>query len=279
MALALEGKDTIVTGGAGGLGNAAGCALARDGANVTLVGRTEASLVEAAERVQAVAAGGARVQICSADAMDAKDLERALDVACGDDGGLDIFVATVGGATMKPLTAFAAEEFMADVRINIEPAFLAIKHGGRRMTTRGGGAIVCVSSTASKLAWPMLTSYAAGKGGLEALVRSAAVELGDARIRINAVRPGLTRTNATGSLFENADMLGRYIEQKPLGRAGEPDDIAQAIRYLAGPESSWVTGQSFAIDGGHELTKAPSAEPEMRAAFGDEAYEAAVLLK
>jgi NAD(P)-dependent dehydrogenase (short-subunit alcohol dehydrogenase family) len=211
--------------------------------------------------------------------MDAKALERALDVACGEDGGLDIFIATVGGASMKPLAAFEAEEFMADVRLNIEPAFLAIKHGGRRMVTRGGGAIVCVSSTAAKLAWPMLTSYAAGKGGLEALVRSAALELGEARVRINAVRPGLTQTHATSSLFDNAELLGRYIEQKPLGRAGAPDDIAQAIRYLAGPESSWVTGQSFAIDGGHELTKAPSAESEMRAAFGDEAYEAALLLR
>jgi NAD(P)-dependent dehydrogenase (short-subunit alcohol dehydrogenase family) len=236
-------------------------------------------LAEAVRSVEAVAAVGSKIRTCAADAMDAKALERALDVACGEDGGLDIFIATVGGASMKPLAAFEAEEFMADVRLNIEPAFLAIKHGGRRMVTRGGGAIVCVSSTAAKLAWPMLTSYAAGKGGLEALVRSAALELGEARVRINAVRPGLTQTHATSSLFDNAELLGRYIEQKPLGRAGAPDDIAQAIRYLAGPESSWVTGQSFAIDGGHELTKAPSAESEMRAAFGDEAYEAALLLR
>jgi len=269
--------DAIVTGGAGGLGSAAGCALARDGANVTLVGRTRQTLEESAERVRASAADGARVAICVADAMDPEQLERALDTACGDDGGLDIFIATVGGASMKPLTAFEPDEFMAEVRLNIEPAFLAIKHGGRRMVVRGGGSIVCVSSTAARIAWPMLTSYAAGKGGVEALVRSAAAELGPARIRINAVRPGLTRTNATEGMFESGDVVARYVEQKPLGRTGEPEDIAEAIRYLAGPAASWVTGQSIAVDGGHELTRAPDLDPEMRAALGDDAFETALL--
>jgi NAD(P)-dependent dehydrogenase (short-subunit alcohol dehydrogenase family) len=113
------------------------------------------------------------------------------------------------------------------------------------------------------------------KAGVVALIRVAADELGHLAVRVNAVRPGLTRTARNAALFEG-EIHQRFVEQKPLGRTGRPDDIAAAIRYLAGPESSWVTGQSFAVDGGHELRRAADLEAGARAAWGDAAVDAAL---
>ena len=88
-------------------------------------------------------------------------------------------------------------------------------------------------------------------------VRCAAEELGARKIRVNAARPGMTRNSSNDAMFANDRLIGKFLAEIPLGRTGEPDDIAGAVRYLAGPESSWVTGQSFAADGGHELRKNP----------------------
>src|SRR4029077_7722473 len=109
--------------------------------------------------------------------------------------------------------------------------------------------------------------------GLESFIQTAAEELGPANIRINAVRPGLTTSNNTGPLHQEP-IHSKFVEQMPLGRTGVPDDIAAAVRYLAGPESSWVTGQSFAIEGGNELRKAPYLEGTVRTRFGDEVVDA-----
>jgi len=136
-----------------------------------------------------------------------------------------------------------------------------------------GGSIVCISSTAATLPFAYLPAYHTSKGGLENFVRAAAEELGQAGIRVNAVRPGLTRSDGTGGMIENPDILKRFIAEFPLGRAGEPDDIAEAVRYLAGPESSWVTGQSFAVDGGNEIRKNPDLSDMIAAMFGQETLD------
>jgi NAD(P)-dependent dehydrogenase (short-subunit alcohol dehydrogenase family) len=102
----------------------------------------------------------------------------------------------------------------------------------------------------------------------------AADELGAVNVRVNAVRPGLVKTSANTRLFDNAATMELFKEQEPLGRHGVPDDIASGVRYLAGPESSWVTGQSFAIEGGLELRKAPYLEGTVRARFGDDLVDA-----
>jgi len=115
------------------------------------------------------------------------------------------------------------------------------------------------------------------KSGVEGLVRGAALELGKLNIRVNAVRPGLVKTDTTkDGLFKNEPVIAQFVAEKPLGRTGVPDDIAAGVRYLAGPESSWVTGQSLGIEGGNELTKAPYLESLVRKRFGDAAIDAAL---
>jgi NAD(P)-dependent dehydrogenase (short-subunit alcohol dehydrogenase family) len=102
-----------------------------------------------------------------------------------------------------------------------------------------------------------LGAYCAAKAALDHLVRAAANELGARGYRFNAIRPGVVRTGATVQIFESPPVVNSFLERVPLGRLGEPDEVAQAIRYLLGPESRWTTGQSFAVDGGNELRGAP----------------------
>ncbi len=134
-----------------------------------------------------------------------------------------------------------------------------------------GGSIVCVSSIAAKLTYPYLSSYNTAKAGLEGFVRVAADELGGRRVRVNAVRPGMTRSAGTEGMFGIPSVVDRVIDECTLGRLGEPEDIAPAIRYFAGPESSWVTGQSFAVDGGNELRRNPDLSDMVIRMFGPEA--------
>jgi NAD(P)-dependent dehydrogenase (short-subunit alcohol dehydrogenase family) len=178
---------------------------------------------------------------------------------------------------MKPLLMFDGDEVLEEMRRNIVSAFLVIRHATPHMTKGGGGSIVCISSDAAKIPWPFLTTYNTSKAGVEGLVRGAALELAPLRVRVNAVRPGLVKTEATkDGLFKNDSVMAQFVAEKPLGRTGVPDDIAAGVRYLAGPESSWVTGQSIGIEGGNELTRAPYLDALVRKRFGDAPIDAAL---
>lgn len=152
-----------------------------------------------------------------------------------------------------PVLLYGDDQFSAEVDQNVRPVYLALKYAGRAMVRAGGGSFVAVSSTAATFSSRYLASYAAGKAAVDQLVRVAADELGPLSVRVNSVRPGLTRTAATAGAIEHQEMGRAFLEGQPLGRHGEPDDIAEAIRHLAGPESSWTTGQCLAVDGGHTL--------------------------
>lgn len=273
----LEGMSALVTGGGGGIGGASATWLARDGAAVVIMGRTKETLDAKREQILADAGPGANVQTFVGDAVDAGELSAAMAQAEALTGRLAMAVAVVGGGTMKPLLMFDAEELAADLERNIISAFLVIKHATPLMTKGGGGSIVCISSDAAKIPWPFLATYNTSKGGVEGLVRGAALELAPLKIRVNAVRPGLVQTEATKTgLFANEEAMAAFLAEKPLRRTGVPDDIGAAVRYLAGPESSWVTGQSLGVEGGNELTRAPYLEFLVRKRFGDDAISAAL---
>lgn len=256
MGKALEGRSALITGGAGGIGLASALHLARDGAAVALMGRTLASLEAGAARIRDEVSG-ARVTVVTGDASVDEDVRGAVEHAVETHGRLDIVVATVGGGGGGgPITNRTGDEFMAAVAASLRPAFLVIREGVPAMPD--GGAFVFISSTAAVMPFAGLAAYCAGKAGLDQMVRVAADELGAKGFRFNAVRPGVTRTGQTGGIFAHEPLMAKFRELTPLVRPGEPDDIAAAVRYLAGPESSWTTGQSFAVDGGNELRGAPS---------------------
>jgi NAD(P)-dependent dehydrogenase (short-subunit alcohol dehydrogenase family) len=269
MAQVLEGKRALVVGGGSGIGYASARLLARDGATVTIAGRTVAKLEAAAERLNAETEGAGRVEIVGCDVMDGGAVRDA--VAAAEGGvGLHIAVTVPGGGPYRPLIGYGDEEFDAALLLNTRPQFLVMKHAGAAMIRAGGGSIVAISSTAAVFTLPFNAGYSAGKAALDHLARNAAEELGRYDVRVNVVRPGLTRTDATGGLVGNEALLGRFLEQQPIARVGEADDIAAAVRYFAGPESSWVTGQCLTVDGGHTLRRFPDLEDMVRSIIGPE---------
>jgi NAD(P)-dependent dehydrogenase (short-subunit alcohol dehydrogenase family) len=271
-AAALAGRTAIVTGGNGGIGAASAKILLQAGAAILIMARRAEALERTRAALLAEVPDGT-VAVFAGDAMVEADVRRALDAACGLQGRLDIVVATVGGGNgFRPLLMLDADTFKAQFDRNVISAFLAIRHGAPLMER--GGSIVCISSNAATLPFNGLAAYHTVKGALENLVRAAAEELGAAGIRVNAVRPGLTRNGRVSYLFDDPAIFGRFLKEFPLGRAGWPIDIAQAVRYLAGPDSGWVTGQSFAIDGGQELRRNPDLSEMMAAAIGREALDA-----
>jgi NAD(P)-dependent dehydrogenase (short-subunit alcohol dehydrogenase family) len=272
----LAGQAALVTGGGGGIGGASAAWLARDGASVMIMGRTEKTLAATKERIKEFAGPEATVEYFVGDALEAGELSEALAAAAALSERLAIAVSVVGGGNMKPLLMFDDAEALDEMRKNIVSAFMVIRHATPLMAAKGGS-IVCISSDAAKIAWPFLTMYNTSKSGVEGLVRGAAMELSPLRIRVNAVRPGLVETDTTrNGLFKNEAVMEQFLVEKPLGRTGVPDDIAAGVRYLAGPESSWVTGQSIGIEGGAEMVRAPYLESLVRSRFGDEAIDAAL---
>ena len=154
---------------------------------------------------------------------------------------------------------WSPDEFSAEVDRNVRPVYLLLHHGVPFMTA--GGSFIAVSSTAAAFSTRGLASYRAGKAAVDALVDVAADELGEIGVRVNSVRPGLTRTGSTTRIFADEALLQRFVSNQAIGRGGEADDVAAAIRFLAGPESSFVTGQHLAVDGGHTLRAMPDMRP------------------
>ncbi len=250
----LAGKTALVTGGSGGIGTACARALVADGARVVIMGRRKELLEASRDRILGEFPD-ARVEIAVGDAGQEDDVRAALQQAHAMADRLDIVIPTVGGSGFAPFLSTKVEDLRRDLDLNITTAFIAMQLAAPMMTN--GGSIVCISSTAATMPFPALSTYCTAKAGLEGLIRTVADELAALNIRVNAVRPGLTRSNATTDMFANPVVIERFLDQTPLKRTGEPEDIAAAVAYLAGPASAWVTGQSFAVDGGQELRRNP----------------------
>jgi NAD(P)-dependent dehydrogenase (short-subunit alcohol dehydrogenase family) len=270
--LALAGKSALVTGGGSGIGLACARYLLRDGATVTIAGRSDDKLRQAAAALEPDIAPGAAVRTVVCDVTDESAVEAAVQTAAAA-GRLDIAVANAGGGAAGPIVGMSLDEWRYTLDVNLTGTFLTVKHAGRAMTG-AGGAIVAMSSIAGVLTHRFMSGYCASKAGLEMLVRCAADELGGLGIRVNAVRPGLVPTDLAAPLATDDAVVADYLDQMPLARLGTTDDIAAAVRWLAGPESSWVTGQCVAIDGGHTLRRGPRIETMIETYFGSEAVAA-----
>ena len=251
----LEGRRAIVVGGGSGIGLASARMLAADGAQVTIAARRGDALAQAAA---GLADEGLEVATAVCDALDGASVAAAVQAAANEHGHLHIAVVVPGGGSIKPVLRFDDDQFSAEVDKNVRPVFLLLKYAGQAMVRAGGGSFVAISSTAASFVPRYLASYAAGKAAVDQLVRVAASELGELGVRVNSVRPGLTRTATTAGAFANAPMIEAFLDGQPIRRSGEADDIAAAVRYFAGPESSWTTGQLLTVDGGHTLREFPN---------------------
>jgi NAD(P)-dependent dehydrogenase (short-subunit alcohol dehydrogenase family) len=255
--LPLSGTAAIVTGGGSGIGLGCALALAADGASVTLVGRTEERLRVGAEQVEAVAADGATVRWVVGDAQDEAAVAGAVAVAAEATGGLDFAVASAGRGGLGPIIATPLEEWNDILATNLTGTFLLFKHAGGVIAGSGGGSMVAISSIAAAVTHPFMGPYCVSKAAVDMLVRQTADELGRAGVRVNSVRPGIVDTDLVSMVMDDEQVMTSYKENMPVSRPGSVDDVAALVRFLLGPESSWVTGTSVSVDGGHHLRRGP----------------------
>ena len=247
---ALTGKVVIVTGAGSGIGRATARAFAETGARVLGVGRRRHALDE-------TAAGLPSIGVHSADLRDPQAPQQVVDTAVDRWGRVDVLVNNAGATRMMPLdqtTAAGVEDLFA---LNVTaPSLLA--RAALPHLRRNGGTILNVSSTYGHRPMPQAAHYAASKAAIEQLTRSWALELAADGVRVNAVAPGPTESEAlTAAGLPEADVEAVKRDEAariPLGRRGEPEEIAAWILRLADPAGAWITGQVLAVDGGLDLT-------------------------
>jgi len=236
-------RVAVVTGSSRGIGRATALRLAADGVAVVVNYRTEAA---SAERVVAdIEANGGRATMTRADAADPAELRTLLDSAEHHYGGLDVLVHNAAGFVRGPLAAATDGDYGHAFSLNAQATFIALSEAGRRM--RDGGRIVFISSAATRINPPGEALYAASKAAGEHLVRTFAREIGPRGITVNSVLPGPTDTDGFAAASAPVEAL---ISQTPLGRLGEPEDIAEVVGFLASDAARWITGQSITVDGG-----------------------------
>lgn len=265
---ALTGQTALVTGGGTGIGLGCARALVADGAAVVLAARDLERLDLAAQRLRDEFVD-ARVRTVSCDVTDEASVASAC-AATAEVGGFSIVVANAGFGGATPFHLTSLEEWNGIVGTNLTGAFLTMKHAVPHLVASGGGSIVAVSSIAGTETHRFMTPYAVSKAGLEMLVKQVADELGSSGIRANAVRPGFVPTDATDALAGIPEIVEDYLAQMPLGRVGDVADVAALVRFLAGPESAWITGTCISADGGHHLRRGPNLESVMTMLHGDQ---------
>lgn len=269
---ALAGFSVIVTGGGTGIGRACAARLAADGAAVTICGRTEATLAAAAEHIAGVAAHGGSVRYVVADVTVEDDVRRVVEEALVPTGALNGCVANAGGGGgLAPYHLQDTEAFVKVLHLNVVGTFLCLKHTVPHMVAAGGGSFVGMSSIAGHVTHRYFGAYPVAKAGVEQIVRNAADEYGPAGIRCNAVRPGFIATELMEAIPRDSEVYRSYVDNTPLGGVGAPEDVAELVRFLIGPESRWITGQVIDIDGGHSLRRGPDFGPFIEPVLGREA--------
>jgi NAD(P)-dependent dehydrogenase (short-subunit alcohol dehydrogenase family) len=267
----LTGQSALVTGGGSGIGLECARAFTRDGASVTIMGRNPEKLEAAQSELEAIDGAG-EIRIHAGDVAREDDVAAAVEVALID-GGLDIAVANAGMGGLSPVMVTESDDWDAVIQTNLTGTFYTVKHAGRAMAKSGGGAICAISSIAGVRTHRFMGAYCVSKAGIDMLVRNSADELGVAGIRVNSVCPGLVETELASGLLNTPEVLQDYLDCMPISRHGVVEDIGNAVRFLCGPESSWVTGVVLSVDGGHHLRRGPNVEPFSRMLYGDDITE------
>ncbi|GAA5159016.1 SDR family oxidoreductase [Pseudonocardia eucalypti] len=238
-------KVALVTGASRGIGRAIAERLGADGARVVV--NYLADRVAADEVVAAIQQAGGVGVAARADVADPAQLRGLFDLAESRFGRLDVLVSNVGTARFGPIAEAADEDFDAMFATNARAGFVALREAANRL--RPGGRVVVISSGVTVTTRPGAGVYAASKAAVEQLVRILALELGPRGITVNSVLPGAVRTDAlVAGLSESA--LEEAVAQTPLGRLGEPADIADVVAFLVSEQGRWVTGQAVRAGGG-----------------------------
>jgi len=238
----------FIAGGTGGIGSEVARRLRAQGTEVVLAARNEARLEQRAREL------GARA--VPMDATGPEAVTGAFEAALGEGGRLLGVVNCIGTILLKPAHLTSDEEWRTTLDTNLTSSFLLLREAVRRMMTTGGGSIVFCSTVAAERGLFNHEAIAAAKAGVEGLTRAAAATYARYQVRVNCVAPGLVQTPLSQFLTANEVARKASVSLHPLGRLGEPGDIASAICWLLSPEQSWVTGQVLHVDGGLSTVQA-----------------------
>jgi len=248
----LNGKVAIITGGAGGIGRAAGRLFCAEGANVLLVDLSESALKDAVKEI-----GSNRVSYCIGDVTRPDDNDKFVSVATERYGGVDTFLANAGiEGIVKPIPEYDIDVFDKVIAVNVRGVWLGLKSAIPALKARGGGSIIITSSVAGVGGAPGVSAYVTSKHAVIGMMRSAALECAPLNIRVNTVNPSPVETRMMRSLeagFAPGDAAAAkeaLRSQIPLQRYGMPDDIAKLMLFLASDDSAFITGSVYMADGG-----------------------------
>jgi NAD(P)-dependent dehydrogenase (short-subunit alcohol dehydrogenase family) len=249
MTSRVGGKVAVVTGAGSGIGRACALALAREGARVVLVGRRASRLEEVAREI------GDAALVVVADISRAEEIAGIVEKTVGRFGGLNVLLNNAGVLHVGTAEEITEEQWDQTFNVNVRGLWMLSRAVLGPMRRAGGGSIINMASVLGINGARNRASYAASKGAVVLLTKCMAIDHGHERIRVNAICPGFVETELTAAVLSRAPDPGlvraERIAVHPIGRLGQPEDIAGLAVYLASDESSWVTGAVFPVDGGY----------------------------